>query len=87
MIHRILLAIALVCYAFPCSAVISSTKILDLNDEDALVTLKNMAITGDNHAKIFAEAWIVLSSVALGKDLPSATSHKTVLQKHLEARA
>ena len=70
MIHRLLLVtIALVCYAFPCAAVVSSTKILDFNDEDALTTLKNMAITGDNHAKIFAEAWIVLSSVALGEGL------------------
>lgn len=46
---------------------IPATHILDLNDSDALIVLKAMALVGDNHAKLLAEAWDVLSSIAMGE--------------------
>lgn len=46
---------------------IPATHILDLNDGDSLITLKAMALAGDNHSKLLAEAWIVMSSIATGE--------------------
>ena len=49
------------------SVTMPATHILDLNDADASAALKAMALVGDNHAKLLAEAWIVLSSIAMGQ--------------------
>jgi hypothetical protein len=47
----------------------SWSDILDLNDQDAAVRLHAMTEKGDLITKEFAEAWIVLASVAQGAGL------------------
>lgn len=46
---------------------VAATHILDLNDADSLIVLKVMALAGDNRTKLLAEAWNVLSSIAIGE--------------------
>lgn len=68
---RLVLALAGLLLAAPAHADepqgTSATHILNLNDNDALIALKAMALAGDNHSKLLAEAWLVLSSIALGE--------------------